>query len=466
MFLKIKNQLFKALRLPRIEQLKTSSYLDELNRQSLKFVPFVCVIFLFVWLPYLSTDKILHPYFFSWVKKLRIGLSVAGVTSLFLFFTLPLKKRTGIVILYAQGIYLVLTTAIITGLSGGIEVYFGGFLFIIMCLTIIPIPYFLLWALVLSSMVVFRISAHIAKTQFESAKIQYGFSDLISASIAAMAFTFLVDKIRKKSYLKSQELEKERNFLKEQKEVLEEELNMAKSIQENLLPSEAPNHSIAFFYKPMAQLGGDFFDFITFPDSTNIGIFLSDVSGHGVPAAFITSMLKSFLLKAGTTLYYPARLMAYLNENLYQQTSGNFITAFYGIYNKDRNTISYCNAGHNLPFLVEENLISCFSEKNKGLPLAIFNNADLQDFNKKYRNEKISIPQKSRMIFYTDGLVETVNIQKPEEEDFGIQCLPSLLKTSFNNTPADCLSLIYEKLLNFRGQTELEDDVCVICLDA
>jgi len=466
MFLKIKNQFFKALRLPRIEQLKTFSYLDELNRQSLKFVPFVCVIFLFVWLPYLSTDKILHPYFFSWVKKLRIGLSVVGVASLFLFFTLPLKKRTGIVLLYAQGIYLTFTTAIITGLSGGIEVYFGGFLFIIMCLTIIPIPYFLLWLLILSSMAVFRISAHIAKTQFESAKFQYGFSDLISASIAAMAFTFLVDKIRKKSYLKSQELEKERNFLKEQKEVLEEELNMAKSIQENLLPSKAPNHSIAFFYKPMAQLGGDFFDFITFPDSTNIGIFLSDVSGHGVPAAFITSMIKSFLLKAGTTLYYPSMLMAYLNENLYQQTSGNFITAFYGIYNKDRNTISYCNAGHNLPFLVEEDLISCFSEKNKGLPLAIFSNADLKSFNKNYRNEKIAIPQKSRMIFYTDGLVETVNIQKPEEEDFGIQCLPNLLKTSFNNTPADCLSLIYEKLLNFRGQTELEDDVCVICLDA
>lgn len=454
----------KILRLDAIDKIEIQSYTDELNRQSLRFLPFIHAIFLGAWIPYIFIDSHLHPYFFPFVLTLRLGLSVTGLASLILFWLKPLKNRTGIRVLIGSGIYLLFATAVITGLSRGESTYFGGLLFIMMSLILIPLPYPVLWTLIVGGFGVFTLTAFLAGTAFDRPSFQYGFTDLSSAALVAMLFIFLVDQIRRKSYVKSKELEKERNYLKQQNDVLEEELNMAKNIQENLLPSRTPSHQISSLYKPMSQLGGDFFDFILFPDSSRMGIFLSDVSGHGVPAAFITSMVKSFLLKAGEDLEHPARLMSYLNENLYNQTSGHFMTAFYGIYHRDEQKITYCNAGHNLPFLVETNSVSFFSQQNKSLPLAVFSNAELQNLNKAYQNQSMAIPPKSRMIFYTDGLVETVNIHEPEP-DFGAMDLIHLLKESLSDSPEICLARIYEKLIEFRGSQELEDDVCVICVD-
>ncbi|MEI7652004.1 MAG: DUF1501 domain-containing protein, partial [Verrucomicrobiota bacterium] len=83
----------------------------------------------------------------------------------------------------------------------------------------------------------------------------------------------------------------------------------------------------------MEEVGGDFYDFINFRDSEKIGIFISDVSGHGVPAAFITSMIKTTILQSGERKENPAELLTYINDLLHNQTGGNFITTFYGIFN-------------------------------------------------------------------------------------------------------------------------------------
>ncbi len=112
-----------------------------------------------------------------------------------------------------------------------------------------------------------------------------------------------------------EELEAVNERLVEAQNLILEELELARRIQHHLIPRVPPgNLNSAAHYLPMEQVGGDFFDYIHFRDSDNIGIFMSDVSGHGVPAALITSMLKSFILQAGVRRENPAAMLEYVND--------------------------------------------------------------------------------------------------------------------------------------------------------
>ncbi|HOG64474.1 MAG TPA: SpoIIE family protein phosphatase, partial [Spirochaetota bacterium] len=117
----------------------------------------------------------------------------------------------------------------------------------------------------------------------------------------------------------------ERNKLREKNERMQSELEMARRIQLQLVPAVGPVKGLAFEYRPMTIIGGDFYDFVTFVGRPlEIGIFISDVSGHGVPAALIASMLKSTLLQSVDILDDPPALMTRLNDTLVSKTNDNF----------------------------------------------------------------------------------------------------------------------------------------------
>ncbi|OHD78698.1 MAG: hypothetical protein A2355_09595, partial [Spirochaetes bacterium RIFOXYB1_FULL_32_8] len=152
---------------------------------------------------------------------------------------------------------------------------------------------------------------------------------------------------------------------------IENDIKMAKKIQSYFIPSKSVTHDIAFLYKSMENLGGDFFDFIKFANPDLLGIFICDVSGHGVSAAFITAMVKSNLLQYAPYLSNPSALLDFMNINLIKQTMGNFLTAFYGIFNFKTKEFVYSNAGHNLPFIINKNGIKQFPSGFSSLPLAV-----------------------------------------------------------------------------------------------
>ena len=118
------------------------------------------------------------------------------------------------------------------------------------------------------------------------------------------------------------------NNLKHRNLIMESDLDMARKIQMRILPDESPVRNIAMFYKPIERVGGDFYDFVSFEGSEKIGIFISDVSGHGVPAAFITSLIKGSLHQSNLDENDPAAFLVFLNDFLITQTNGNFVTAF------------------------------------------------------------------------------------------------------------------------------------------
>ncbi len=285
---------------------------------------------------------------------------------------------------------------------------------------------------------------------------------IISTLIVSIIFNIQLENYIKKDYLNQKELEIERNKLKLKNDILEGDIALAKKIQFQLIPEPNPTDYIYSLYKPMYEVGGDLYDFVHFRDSNKIGIFISDVSGHGVPAAFITSMIKTTILQSGIKKENPAELMSYINEVLQNQTAGNFITAFYGIYEPDNNSILYANAGHPQPYIITDDGVTKLP-KGRNTALAIFTNRFLAENNKTYQNFKAILPAKSKLLLYSDGLTEASPTgSNIFFEDF---IMMGVFKENRNFSSKLFIDNLLARLISFRGNDSFEDDVCLVCLD-
>lgn len=262
------------------------------------------------------------------------------------------------------------------------------------------------------------------------------------------------------------ELEKEKNKLKIRNEIYEHELSLAHSIQMQFIPKNSPSPDIAFYYNSLEEVGGDFFDMVRYPDGS-IGIFLSDVSGHGVPAALITSMIKSVTLQFSVLINSPEEFLYLMNDFLFGLTGGNFITAFYGIYDPAEHSLLFANAGHLPPLVVTRDNVTPIGVNKKGVPLGIMSNTEIQQGEKKYRNDKVMLEEGSKVYLYTDGLSETINVKAAADssEDFGERHLNNILR-EFSPLPINVfIDRIVQRLIDYRGSGVFEDDICMIGLE-
>jgi sigma-B regulation protein RsbU (phosphoserine phosphatase) len=139
-----------------------------------------------------------------------------------------------------------------------------------------------------------------------------------------------------------------REQLARQLQAIQCEMDTARQIQLSILPREIPaikGLDIAAHYIPMASVAGDFYDFIRI-DEHRIGILVADVSGHGMPAALISSMLKIALDGQTGCALEPARVLAGLNRALCGKFQGHFVTAVYVVVDTERQSLLYAGAGH------------------------------------------------------------------------------------------------------------------------
>lgn len=241
---------------------------------------------------------------------------------------------------------------------------------------------------------------------------------------------------------------------------MEQDLQLARKIQMTLIPARSPLRNLAFYYKSMELVGGDFYDFIEFDDGERFGIFISDVSGHGVAAAFITSLIKGAILQVAHRFDHPSELLRHLNRTLYGQINNNFVTAFYGIYNISTRTFTYANAGHNAPFLFTGAGVNYLDCKYRTVPLAVLKNGETGcDF----YDESISVTPGETLLLYTDGLTEAVPLSG-DPVQFGCGPLTALLNSLSGEQPDKLVEGIVSGLLNYRGKAVYEDDVCLVCL--
>jgi len=192
-------------------------------------------------------------------------------------------------------------------------------------------------------------------------------------------------------------------------------------------------------------------------------MIISDVSGHGVPAAFITSMIKTIILQAGQLREDPSAILMNLNGTLFGKTADNFITAFYCIYDQSNMSLLYSNAGHNPPFLLKKNEIIKISEP-RSIPLAIAHNDYLSQTEKLYTNATIHLDHGDRIIFYTDGLTEQKGgdgIHETFEDLMTDEILPAL----YGKSSREIVTQLSSRIFNWSNKGRLSDDVCILCLE-
>lgn len=250
-------------------------------------------------------------------------------------------------------------------------------------------------------------------------------------------------------------LEEKNKIIQQKNKQLTEELKLAREIQGNLIPSKMPviqGMRIAAYYKPMEQVGGDYYDFIPFRDNNQLGIFISDVSGHGVPAALITSMIKTLMETSGEQRQNPSELLSYINQKITGLTGGNFLTAFYAVYDRINKKIRFARGAHHAPFLIRGNEIIELNSRGKIMGI---------EKNIQFEQKEIDILKGDKILLYTDGLTDTTNSQGIMFEEF----LPSKL-LEFKDHPAEkYLESIYHSLVRHQDGIQFEDDVCLMVLE-
>ena len=242
-------------------------------------------------------------------------------------------------------------------------------------------------------------------------------------------------------------LREAREQLARQLLALNSELEMARQIQLSILPREAPKVDgleICARYVPMSSVAGDFYDFIVL-DPQHVGILVADVSGHGLPAALIASMLQVALTTQHGHASQPGKVLSGLNQALCGKFQSNFVTAAYTFVDLENRVIHYAGAGHPPMLLWSRSSLKAQEVCENGLVLGQFPEAT-------YDSSKVEVGAGDRCVLYTDGVVEA---QNPSSEEFGIDRLKQFLEDSSNLAG----NRFVEQLLGQLGRwSELETD--------
>ena len=197
-----------------------------------------------------------------------------------------------------------------------------------------------------------------------------------------------------------------RRFFENEKELatIARELETARQIQSFILPQntlDIKGIQLAAHYVPMASVAGDFYDFARV-DEKRLGILVADVSGHGVPASLISSMVKIAFSSQLPHADDPARVLAGINQILCGKLESDFVTAGYLYMDTEKQSATYAGAGHPPLFLWRGSEPKVYEYREKGVVLGQFEDAQ-------YQNIDLELKSGDRFLLYTDGIIEAIN---------------------------------------------------------
>jgi PAS domain S-box-containing protein len=237
---------------------------------------------------------------------------------------------------------------------------------------------------------------------------------------------------------------------------LQEEDRMARNIQKNLLPEanpRIPGYDIAGRNIPALNVGGDYYDFIPL-DEHRLVLALGDVSGKGIAASMVMANLQATI--RAQTIYDadPRICLEKANKLLYQSTdSKTFISLFFSVLNVHSNTITYANAGQDLPVL--------FSPSHKPVPLKTRGIALGMKDNVIFRKRKIPLNPGDRLLIYSDGITEAMNERM---EEFGEERLVELVQHHSDLSAQELIKKIISTVNKHFGNSVRNDDMTLIVL--
>ncbi len=239
-------------------------------------------------------------------------------------------------------------------------------------------------------------------------------------------------------------------------ERMEQELRIARLIQQTLLPRELPKlpgWEVAAYYRPAREVGGDFYDFIHLEDGT-LGVIVADVTDKGVPAALVMATTRSVLHAAAERLISPSQVLARVNNQLIPNMPENmFVTCLYSVLDPIKRTFRFANAGHGLAF---RRGVGGVSElKATGMPLGLMPDMRYEE------NEVVILPGET-ILLQSDGLAEAHNSR---HEMFGFPRVKQLL-SDHPSGPDVLIATLVAALERFTAAGwEHEDDVTLLAIE-
>lgn len=241
---------------------------------------------------------------------------------------------------------------------------------------------------------------------------------------------------------------------------INKELEIARQIQSSILPRDVPRIpgvEIVARYLPMSAVAGDFYDFLTL-EGNQLGILVADVTGHGVPAALIASLLKGAFAGQKAHAVHPERVLVGLNEALCGKFEEHFVTAAYLFVDLHAKIVRYAAAGHPPLLLTNRSGGEARSIEQNGLFLGMFPEAV-------YSSIEIPLQRGDLYVLYTDGLLESTNAKA---EEFGLSRCKEFLASHSRLPPAGLADALLNEIARWSARSSgrpQDDDMTLIVLD-
>lgn len=244
---------------------------------------------------------------------------------------------------------------------------------------------------------------------------------------------------------------------KAERKKIEHELEIARNIQQSLLPASCPKIKgldVAAIALPAMQVGGDFYDFIPLSDN-RIGIVIADVSGKGMPAALFMALSRA-LIRVNAIQEHAITTVIEKTNHLIQEfsSSGYFVTLFYAIADSNNSSLQYIRAGHNPPLFYRAVNNEIISLKGRGMALGVFDELDIEA-------KDIALAAGDILLLFTDGVTEAIN---PLKKEFGVGRLTELLRKNHHLAASAIINEIKQELERFADGVPQFDDITLVVL--
>jgi serine phosphatase RsbU (regulator of sigma subunit) len=251
------------------------------------------------------------------------------------------------------------------------------------------------------------------------------------------------------------QLVRERQAQALRRERIDQQLNVARLVQQQFLPRslpDLPGWQVAAFYRPALRVGGDFYDFIPLPDG-RVMVVIGDVTDKGVPAALVMASTHSLLRAAAPGLISPGAVLAAVNELLRQDTPAQmFVTCLALVLDGATGQVTFANAGHDVPYVRTADGVA--ELRAKGMPLGLMPGST-------YEEQTFAFRRGDRALLHSDGLSEA---HGPGREMFGFHRVAALVGRG--TSTQGLIDLCLRELEAFTGPGyEQEDDITLLSLE-
>jgi phosphoserine phosphatase RsbU/P len=290
----------------------------------------------------------------------------------------------------------------------------------------------------------------------EQPQVLYRTLQVLSARLRESDLHMIADLQRKNRELMQayRELQEAQAAIVE-KERMEHELELARELQQSLLPNQFPHLpgiSLAAASRPARQVGGDFYDVIRLRGG-RLGLVMADVSDKGMPAALFMALTRSLIRAEAKRRTSPRQVLLNVHRLLLEISRAEmFVTVFYGMFDPAQGSIRYARAGHDHPLLIRSGSTECQSLTARGMALGFVEDVDLQE-------DEVKFCPGDRLVLYTDGITHA---ESATGEFFGIERLRRIVSTAGPLTAQALCDLIFERVSAFQAGTTQFDDMAVL----